>query len=61
MLVLTRRIGETILIGADIQVVVLGVNGQQVRLGVHAPRHIPVNREEVHERIEAERLAKESA
>lgn len=46
-LVLTRRVGEALFIGADITVVVLGVKGSQVRLGIEAPRHIAVDREEV--------------
>ncbi|WP_448682619.1 carbon storage regulator CsrA [Pseudomonas nicosulfuronedens] len=51
MLILTRRIGETIRIGDDIEVVVLGVKGNQVRLGVAAPRDTEVHRQEVYERI----------
>lgn len=56
MLILTRRTGETINIGNDITVTVLGVKGNQVRIGVTAPKEIPVHREEV-----AERIAKELA
>jgi len=55
MLVLTRRIGETIRIGPDIVVTVLGVKGTQVRFGVEAPRDIEVHREEIFERIQQER------
>lgn len=58
MLILTRRPSETILIGPDIQVVVLGVKGNQVRLGVIAPKEIVVHREEVAERIAAETAAR---
>ena len=58
MLILTRRQGETIRIGADIEVTVLGVKDFQVRLGVKAPARTRVDREEVAERIAAERLAK---
>lgn len=60
MLILTRRIGETVVIGDDIQVVVMGVNGSQVRLGVKAPRNIIVDREEIAERkkLEAEERAR---
>lgn len=48
MLILMRREGESIMIGDDITVTVLGVQGRQVRLGITAPRHIEVNREEIH-------------
>jgi carbon storage regulator len=54
MLVLTRRIGETLIIGEDIRVTVLDVSGSQVRIGVTAPKAVPVHREEVAERIKAE-------
>ena len=50
MLILTRRVGETICIGDDITVIVLGVTGQQVRLGVVAPTHVAVDRAEIRER-----------
>jgi carbon storage regulator len=55
MLILTRRIGEIVRIGDDVSVTVLGVKGNQVRLGVEAPKSIPVHREEVFERIRNER------
>jgi carbon storage regulator len=55
MLVLTRRSGETIRIGPQIVVTILGVNGSQVRLGVDAPKDVAVHREEVFERIKHER------
>jgi carbon storage regulator len=51
MLILTRRSGETIAIGNDITVTVLGINGNQVRIGIEAPRDVPVHREEVAARI----------
>ena len=61
MLILTRRPGEKILIGDDVEVVVLGVNGTQVRIGVNAPQEIPVHREEVAERIAAQQQEGDAA
>lgn len=61
MLILTRRVGETIKIGADVAVTVLGVKGNQVRIGVAAPKDVAVHREEVAERIEAENRARTHA
>lgn len=55
MLILTRKVGETVRIGEDISVTVLGVNGQHVRIGIAAPRSVDVHREEIYERIVAER------
>lgn len=55
MLILTRRIGESIKIGDDVDVVVLGVEGCQVRIGISAPRELPVHREEIYQRIKRER------
>jgi carbon storage regulator len=54
MLVVTRRVGQAIKIGQDITVSVQEVNGKQVRIGVDAPRDVPVHREEVYERIKAD-------
>jgi len=54
MLILTRRIGETLMIGQEVTVTVLGVKGNQVRIGVNAPREVPVHREEIFERIKRE-------
>jgi carbon storage regulator len=54
MLILTRKSGETITIGDNIQIRVLGIKGGQVRIGIDAPREISVNREEVHARVQAE-------
>ena len=54
MLILTRRVGETVVIGNDVDVTVLGVKGNQVRIGVNAPREVAVHREEIYERIKAE-------
>jgi carbon storage regulator len=51
MLILTRRIGETLMIGDDITVTVLGVQGSQVRIGVNAPENTPIHRHEIYERI----------
>ena len=53
MLILTRRMGETILIGDDVAVTILGVNGSQVRIGVKAPKDVAVDREEVRRRKDA--------
>ncbi len=57
MLILTRRVGETLMIGDDVTVTVLGVKGNQVRIGVNAPKEIPVHREEIYERIKREQEA----
>ena len=57
MLILTRRVGETVMIGNDVTVTVLGVKGNQVRIGVLAPKEVGVHREEIYERIRHEKVA----
>jgi len=54
MLILTRRVGETVMIGNEVTVTVLGVKGNQVRVGVNAPKNVSVHREEIYERIQRE-------
>jgi len=60
MLILTRRVGETLVIGDDVTVTVLGVRGNQVRLGVNAPKDVAVHREEIYQRIQNEKDAENS-
>lgn len=55
MLILTRRVGESLIIGDDVKVNILGVKGNQVRIGVDAPKETSVHREEVYDRIQAEK------
>lgn len=59
MLILTRRVGETVMIGDNVTVTVLGVKGNQVRLGVNAPRDVAVHRQEIYDRIRDEDVEKE--
>jgi carbon storage regulator len=59
MLILTRRVGETVIIGDEVQVTVLGVKGNQVRLGVTAPKDVAVHRSEIYDRIKKERAGEE--
>ena len=61
MLILTRRVGETLMIGDEVTVTVLGVKGNQVRIGVNAPRDVTVHREEIYERIKQEQQAQQEA
>jgi carbon storage regulator len=59
MLILTRRVGETLMIGDEVTVTVLGVKGNQVRIGVNAPKDVAVHREEIYERIRNENEQKD--
>lgn len=61
MLILTRRVGETLVIADDVKVTVLGVKGYQVRLGIEAPKSVAVHREEVYARIQRERAGGDDA
>ncbi|CRK85686.1 Carbon storage regulator [Candidatus Providencia siddallii] len=55
MLILTRRVGETLMIGNNVAVTVLGIKGNQVRIGVNAPKEVSVHREEIYQRIQSEK------
>lgn len=58
MLILTRRVGEALMVGEDVTVTVMAVNGNQVRIGIKAPRDVEVHREEIYERVQAEKARK---
>ena len=60
MLILTRRIGETLMVGDDVTITVLGVKGNQVRIGVNAPKDVAVHREEIYQRIQKEKSSDSS-
>ena len=60
MLILTRRIGETLMVGDDVTITVLGVKGNQVRIGVNAPKDVAVHREEIYQRIQKEKTGEDS-
>lgn len=60
MLILTRRVGETLMVGDDISITVLGVKGGQVRIGVNAPKDVSVHREEIYQRIQQEKTEVDS-
>ena len=55
MLILTRRVGETLMVGDDVAVTVLGIKGNQIRIGINAPKDVAVHREEIYERIKREK------
>jgi carbon storage regulator len=61
MLILTRRVGETLMVGDDVTVTVLGVKGNQVRIGVNAPKDVAVHREEIYDRIQRENNGEKSS
>lgn len=60
MLILTRRVGESLMIGDEVNVTVLGIRGNQVRIGVNAPKDVAVHREEIYDRIQKEQSGEQS-
>ncbi len=60
MLILTRKVGETLMIGDEIEVTILSLKGNQVRIGVNAPKEVPVHREEIYDRIKREQAGHEA-
>ncbi|MDC0948352.1 carbon storage regulator CsrA [Gammaproteobacteria bacterium] len=60
MLILTRRIGESLIIGDDVKITVLGVKGNQVRVGINAPKDLPVHREEIYQKIKQEQMLEQA-
>lgn len=61
MLILTRRVGETLMVGDEVSITVLGVKGNQVRIGINAPKDVPVHREEIYQRIKNEEKSSDSS
>ena len=58
MLILTRRVGESLMIGDDVNITVLSIRGNQARIGINAPKEVAVHRQEIHEKIQKEKLEK---
>lgn len=56
MLILTRKVGETLMVGDDITVTILGVKGNQVRVGIKAPKNVPVHREEIYNKVKEDNI-----
>jgi carbon storage regulator len=58
MLILTRKVGQTVLVGDDVTVTIVGMDGNQIRIGIRAPKHVPIRREEIYERSRREHLVR---